>query len=198
MNMEVGPGAWNKPKLFDWTEERVAVLRALALDGQSASKIGLTLGTTRNSVIGKCHRIGVQLHSRRVYAEPRHGKPPTDLKRQARNATPGGASNKSGVRIGVTRTPTTTQADNATIANWLHAATHVAVTGLQPSVNPPRLVTMAQLGTASCRFPLGDPCDESFRFCGAVREGSGPYCGPCAKRCYIVPPPAKLRSWRRA
>lgn len=175
---------------FKWTDENITRLRELALEGLSASQIGLIFGTTRNSVIGKCHRVGVKLVSRGEYAAPRLGKPATDRKRQARNATPGGASSKSGDRLGFTRSPTATQQPNATIANWFNAASKTAV-------NQPRHLTLAQLEASSCRFPLGDPCHESFRFCGAVRKGSLPYCAECAERAYIIPPPPKPRSWRR-
>ncbi len=45
---------------LSWTEERVALLRRLWEDGQSASKIAAQLGgVTRNAVIGKVHRLGL-------------------------------------------------------------------------------------------------------------------------------------------
>lgn len=46
-----------------WTPERVARLRHLAEHGHSASAIARDLGdTTRNAVISKCFRLGIQLH----------------------------------------------------------------------------------------------------------------------------------------
>ncbi|MFD0934327.1 GcrA family cell cycle regulator, partial [Methylobacterium trifolii] len=45
---------------LSWTDERVALLRRLWEDGQSASKIAAQLGgVTRNAVIGKVHRLGL-------------------------------------------------------------------------------------------------------------------------------------------
>lgn len=45
---------------FGWTEERVTVLKALWLEGWSCSQIARRLGgVTRNAVIGKAHRIGL-------------------------------------------------------------------------------------------------------------------------------------------
>jgi len=44
-----------------WTDDRVAMLRRLWEDGQSASKIAAQLGgVTRNAVIGKVHRLGLR------------------------------------------------------------------------------------------------------------------------------------------
>ena len=43
-----------------WTDERVATLKKLWLDGLSASQIAKQLGgVTRNAVIGKVHRLGL-------------------------------------------------------------------------------------------------------------------------------------------
>ena len=43
-----------------WTDERVELLKKLWADGLSASQIAAELGgVTRNSVIGKVHRLGL-------------------------------------------------------------------------------------------------------------------------------------------
>lgn len=46
---------------FDWTEERIARLRELLYEGKSGSRIAQELGTSRNSVIGKVHRLQKQM-----------------------------------------------------------------------------------------------------------------------------------------
>ena len=43
-----------------WSDERVAVLKKMWLEGNSASEIAKVLGNiTRNAVIGKVHRLGL-------------------------------------------------------------------------------------------------------------------------------------------
>lgn len=44
-----------------WTDARVADLRRRAAEGWSASDIGKAFGTTKNAIIGKCDREGIQL-----------------------------------------------------------------------------------------------------------------------------------------
>ena len=45
---------------MSWTDERVEALKALWIDGLSASDIAAELGgITRNAVIGKVHRLGL-------------------------------------------------------------------------------------------------------------------------------------------
>lgn len=44
-----------------WTEDRINTLKALFEEGKPASFIAEKLGgTTRNAVIGKCHRLGLK------------------------------------------------------------------------------------------------------------------------------------------
>lgn len=44
---------------MNWTARKVETLRQLWADGKSARKIGLELGTTKNAVIGRAHRLGL-------------------------------------------------------------------------------------------------------------------------------------------
>ena len=48
----------------DWTEEEMETLSRMALEGHSAKTIGLKLGRTRNSIIGRAVRKGVQLQGK--------------------------------------------------------------------------------------------------------------------------------------
>lgn len=51
---------------MSWTDERVELLRKLAGDGLKASEIAAELGVTRNAVIGKARRRGINLISRQA------------------------------------------------------------------------------------------------------------------------------------
>jgi GcrA cell cycle regulator len=46
---------------MSWTEEKVATMIRLRDQGYSSSQIGGVLGVTRNAVIGKVHRLGLQV-----------------------------------------------------------------------------------------------------------------------------------------
>lgn len=48
-----------------WPQERTARLRALVAQGYSARQIGVELGVTRNAVIGKAHRMGLEYTARK-------------------------------------------------------------------------------------------------------------------------------------
>lgn len=44
---------------IDWTEEVIARLRALWTEGHSTAEIGRRMGTSKNSIIGKVHRLAL-------------------------------------------------------------------------------------------------------------------------------------------
>ena len=67
---------WRAPRNANrWTPERVAILKKLFAEGASASGIaaGIGDGFTRNSIIGKLHRLGL---SRPRVANPKRRPPP--------------------------------------------------------------------------------------------------------------------------
>lgn len=43
-----------------WTQERIETAKSMLKDGESYGAIAATLGMTKNSVIGKMHRLGVK------------------------------------------------------------------------------------------------------------------------------------------
>jgi GcrA cell cycle regulator len=75
-----------------WTDERVELLKKLWIDGMSVSRIAVELdGISRNSVIGKVHRLGLS-GRRRAAAAPRKrpalGRPAGGLRRQRAPVAP--------------------------------------------------------------------------------------------------------------
>ena len=45
----------------EWTDDEMQTLSRMAKEGHSARTIAETLGRTRNSIIGRVHRSGIQL-----------------------------------------------------------------------------------------------------------------------------------------
>ena len=82
---------------------------------------------------------------------------------------------------------------------------HKQAFGLVDKHTPPRLVadgfvppadepipleqrkTIQTLEDGDCRWPIGDPVQEGFYFCGAEKVEGLPYCRAHALRAYIVP-----------
>jgi len=149
-----------------WTEDRVATLRKLWAEGLSASQIAKQLGgVTRNAVIGKVHRLG--LAGRATPSRP--------AKRPVRAARPR--------VIGPT----------APRLRMPSAAPTVVIPALEPlKLEDGKAASVLTLNESMCKFPIGDPNDADFAFCGRASFGSHPYCADHARLAY-QPSQAKKR-----
>lgn len=158
-----------------WTEERVELLRKLWREGRSAAQVAAALGpdTTRNAVIGKIHRLG--LADRSASASTATSAPRMRAPRAPRPQAAAACSSGAGMVIG-----------NVALAFAPQLAI-VADPERQTEVVVPitARVTLLELREAMCRWPLGDPNSQEFRFCGVKSPpGSGPYCRHHASIAY--------------
>ena len=158
---------------MSWTNERIELLQKLWLEGWSASRIAgeLACGITRNAVIGKVYRLGLSGH---VNARSGNG-PASPLRQKA------------------PRRPAHRPPDRPRIAGNTALAFHpfVIETPAAPQtvrdvvvpISEP--VTISELRESMCRWPIGDPAQPEFRFCGAKKlPGQGPYCACHASIAY--------------
>jgi GcrA cell cycle regulator len=146
----------------DWPAERIEKLRGLAAAGLSAREMGNKMGMSRNSVLGKCYRLGIVIQrqvkgpKRRLRAEVGNVRITLNTPRR-----PGGAR---------------------------PMAIHAAAT-LQPPepITEPTLgsaVTIMGLTDKTCRWPLGEPSPEML-YCGAATE-FGSYCPFHSRKAHKV------------
>ncbi len=156
---------------MSWTEERVELLRKLWLDGLSASRIAAELahGITRNAVIGKVHRLGL---SGRVKAPS-----------AANAARP---RERSGQRASLPKPSGQMIRGNTALALKPMIAEAPLPRPVEEVVIPmSERVTIMELKEAMCRWPLGDPTQPEFRYCGGRKNaGEGPYCTYHARIAY--------------
>ena len=70
---------------------------------------------------------------------------------------------------------------------------------LPKEIVPPTLemrpVTLDELNSSHCRWPVGDPCKEDFRFCGAEKDIERSYCA--FHRALAYQTPQQRRTERR-
>ncbi|MET4206889.1 GcrA family cell cycle regulator [Bradyrhizobium sp. LA2.1] len=140
-----------------WTETRVTVATALYNSGLSAARVaGLIGGVSRNAVIGKMHRGELADPKRKL---PRGSTDQAKGVRQPRQRR---------VR---TRGPVVRVNDPAN-----ERPIPPSVVDAQIPIEQRR--TLAQLDDACCHWPVGDPREAEFFFCGApkVSDADVPYC----------------------
>lgn len=68
-----------------WTPERVAQLKELVAKALSASAIGALMGVTRNSISGKCDRLGLRLLGTTTGRPPTAGLVYKEIRKRRRN-----------------------------------------------------------------------------------------------------------------
>ena len=137
-----------------WDEENITKLRELWDQGLPTAQIGKLLGFTKNAVIGKAFRLGLE---RRQNSRKK-----------------------------------TTQSHQVSSATMYRES----ISSTQPSVKkePTRRrekfsFKKSIVGTGnfkSCQWPIGDPLEEGFHYCGAQNIPTKPYCIDHYKKAYNV------------
>lgn len=156
---------------MSWTDERVETLKKLWQDGLSASQIAAELGgVTRNAVIGKVHRLGLS----------GRGQPTSSIKRQ-RRTHPTGMRRTRAVSIG-----------NLALKANLDLLPDAELAPRRNVVVPiARKLSIFQLNEHTCKWPIGDPGQEDFHFCGHDSLENLPYCEYHAGVAYQAPEPRR-------
>ena len=164
-----------------WNEERVELLKKLWAEGLSASQIASRLGgVTRNAVIGKVHRLGLSgraTSSRSSNPRPRRAHVP----RQHRAPS---------LLFG-TRGNTALKPEYEAEFDPLPLPVEELVIPLNERAS---ILTLKE---AMCHWPIGDPGEPEFHFCGRKSIGGLPYCEHHARMAY-QPVQARRREKRFA
>lgn len=158
---------------MSWTDERVELLKKLWSDGLSASQIAARMGdVTRNAVIGKVHRLGLSGRARPARSpRPRVSKP-----RMPQHPSPSPGFN---VRGNVALKPT------PKVEPEPEAEPEPAPAPIQAVDLPSgERVTILNLTEKTCKWPIGDPTDADFHFCGRQSMTGLPYCKAHAEVAY--------------
>ncbi|HEY2660894.1 MAG TPA: GcrA family cell cycle regulator [Caulobacteraceae bacterium] len=146
---------------MDWNEERTAALTKMWLEGMSASQVARQLGgVSRNAVIGKVHRLG--LDSRKAPSRPR-----------SLGGRPAGSSRAA---------TTLVQAHRSATVQPVVTPRPVSPAPFAPlNLDLKPTASLLSLHGHACRWPIGDPNCSDFGFCGREGSGSGPYCADHAQ-----------------
>jgi GcrA cell cycle regulator len=149
-----------------WTDQRVTLLKQLWSEGLSASQIAGELGgITRNAVIGKVHRLGLSGRA----------KPPSAAPRPRRPRAPSHPMASSAFRI---------QGNTALARLPEPEPEPEPMMELVPEPLSCERVTILELRECMCRWPLGDPGREDFRFCGTRTNPGASYCAHHTAKAY--------------
>jgi GcrA cell cycle regulator len=176
---------------MEWTEQRIEILRKLWGQGQTASQIAAILGgITRNAVIGKAHRLGLTGRPSPIKreagasAQPRR-RSPSSARRLPGSGQPGQVH---GQPLPQTHGISAAQAYQNGTHQQRNAQAQVEQTRVDTPPPPPAKPASstraaAQVGSKTCSWPMGDPKQPGFHFCGEPAEVGKPY---CASHCHVA------------
>ncbi len=158
-----------------WTDELVAQMLKLWEEGLSASEIARRLGhgLSRNAVIGKIHRLRA---AGKVAGQRKSD--PTPRKR----ATPKPGRRKEAAAIVSTPSTAAPRGGGVAVVERVEAVAQEVVEA-QPQQRL-RLVELEkglvqdimELKYDSCRWPIGNPGEDDFSYCGRKAGDGKPYC----------------------
>lgn len=155
---------------MSWNDERVELLKKLWAEGLSASQIAGRIGSvTRNAVIGKVHRLG--LSGRATTTRMKSHRPRTRP-------------------VAVKRPPAKPRFANVgnTALRALYQESEPFVAPVEELVIPlAERRSIQTLEECSCRWPIGDPQEAEFHFCGKPKVTGLPYCEFHARRAFQPP-----------
>ncbi len=162
---------------MSWTDERIALLKKMWKEGKSAAEIAkiLAKGVTRNAVIGKAHRMGLSGRPSPIK------KPAAAPKKEKEAAAP---AKKESAREAAPAARKATPAPAAKPSPML-AREADELKKIEKDVVPlGGGVSLLELTERMCKWPIGDPRDDDFTFCGrGIRVGT-PYCPEHAAMAY--------------
>lgn len=142
-----------------WTDEVVEELRKMWDKGMTTGQIAKALGVTKNSIIGKVHRLCLTARPSPIKKAP--AKPEKKVAPVAKTT------------VKAPKGPAKQVAEPAPIVEKVE--TPVEETN----------IPLVKLDNHTCRWPLGDPRDDDFCFCGKRIKTGQTYCEEHAAIAYV-------------
>jgi GcrA cell cycle regulator len=151
---------------MSWTDERVEALKKLWSEGLSASHIAAELGgVTRNAVIGKVHRLGLAGRAKSPTSSaprPRKPRPHGHMLRVSRPSVRG----------------------NTALAHAYELEAEAEPELVDNVIPMGQRRTLLELTESTCHWPIGDPGQPDFFFCGGQTVANLPYCAYHSRVAY--------------
>ena len=189
---------------MSWTEERIERLKKMWHEGATASQIADELGgVSRNAVIGKAHRLGLEQRPSPVKpgeekevkkpaaappaAASAQAKAAAPAKAEAPEAAPAPAPAPAGHPQRRQLTPQELQYRSIGPGGFIRQGPGEQQAPIPPA--PPRRLVPAKpspevadktglldLNDRICKWPIGHPGEPDFHFCGEQANPGFPYC----------------------
>jgi len=145
----------------EWTEDRIEELKSFFNQRLSGSQIAAKMHVTRNSVIGKLHRMGLSLEKTRIPDEERYEREKARVKRKALREKEKYYARTERIMPDEPKTESPSQ--------------------FEGRLNIPfrDLRDFSELGTNQCRHIADEPPGPDYLACGNETADGQSYCAHC-------------------
>jgi GcrA cell cycle regulator len=187
---------------MSWTEERIERLKKMWHDGATASQIADELGgVSRNAVIGKAHRLGLEQRpspvkpgeekeaKKSASAAPAAAAPKSTPKSEGAKAGPASAAPSAAPSQPAAPTQRSGEIQYRSIGPGgfvrqgpgdqqapIPPAPPRRLVPAKPSPEVADKTSLLDLNDRICKWPMGHPGEPDFHFCGQQANPGFPYC----------------------
>ena len=187
-----------------WTDQMIEDLKRMWDEGLSTGEIGKRLGVTKNSIIGKVHRL--QLTARPSPIKKKEDGASSAPKAKENKSAPK-ATSKENIPAAKESKNTPKKENTKSTPNIPAEEKEVKAIPIKEEIEEispklDRIETMlnsvhvehpkgkhktmlTDLDNHTCRWPIGDPKDENFHFCGRKVKIGQTYCEEHAAIAYV-------------
>lgn len=147
-----------------WTSEMVKELEKMWQNGLTTNEIAKQLGVSKNSVVGKVHRLSLIAR-------------PSPIKKKEEEAE---------LPLVQPAPKPCKKTKDESSKNEVCAEQAAPVLPEAP-ITTKGCIKLSELNSHTCRWPIGDPKDDHFCFCGKKVRAGQTYCDEHAAIAYVKP-----------
>ena len=141
-----------------WNDDNVSQLKELWDQGLPTAQIGKLLGFTKNAVVGKAHRIGLE-------------RRPSPIRRTAIKPDRKKARSPVMPKLAFEEPENEERVYTPKIENFTPSARNI----------------ISNISKRGCEWPVGHPDESEFHFCNKDRFEEKPYCLDHCSIAYVIP-----------
>ena len=178
-----------------WTDKMVEDLKIMWKQGLTTGEIGKRLGVSKNSIVGKVHRLQLDARPSPIKKKDEISDEKTQEQTTALADEKAPAKDKEDNKSAVKAKPAAKSAAPAAETKAEPAPAKIVKALEKTFVSKPAAPAKTYNGNAkltdldnhTCRWPIGDPKDENFHFCGRKIRMGQTYCEEHAALAYVKP-----------
>ncbi len=163
-----------------WTDEMVEDLKRMWKEGLTTGEIGKRLNVSKNSIVGKVHRLGLSGRPSPIKKKEDSAAP---AKPQPKTVAPKPVKTVKEEKI-VAPKPAPVEKKQPEPVKEIFTQPIIPVA---PKIKHNGNLSLTDLDNHTCRWPIGDPKDDNFHFCGKKVRIGQTYCEEHVALAYVKP-----------